>query len=602
MTGKTLTEPQLAVVCREALQGLKYLHSNRLIHRDIKAGNILLNHKGQCKLADFSVSTQLQHTISKHNTVIGSPFWMAPEVVRQNMYESKADIWSLGITVIEMAEGKPPLRREHKILQQTNKALLKIPVNDPPTLHEKEKWSDALHDFLRRCLVMDAKERWSAEELLQHKFIKNAGNNSITQSLVLNAMPLIEQFRDKKNKKKLFYICICIDNTDELSQSGKKKNNEPVCKVSKNENTKNNVDMANVNKVSKTKVHKKTENNYPGNAHNNDNSHDHVWTATMIAYGKPVLRNNMVQTEINSNCNTNTNTDSNSNSTSNINSNSNCNSRAESISNKSSVSNVDQDLRVLSQNQKYNDATHTNTKSQHRQPHFDTINPFFKSSPYYCFVQNLQKQKLGNKALSAWQVFDIRQSDNIRSQDWIVRSVLEPIQDFMDTVVMFFVCFWFFIKKQTDLRLVILTIERKLKKAYARDKEQLEQHYISARRQIRESIQNVNSQKSKTNKTLGSQTIGSKISEQKSNSLNAKPRPVESTAKAKINDATTNPKSKKIDPKSQNNLLCFKSFTNASIKILKSFSYMKRFDKPIKQDKILEKPDVKSGTSTKPVF
>jgi len=196
ITKKSLKEDQIAVIAKHTLSGLKYLHKNNIIHRDIKAGNILLNHLGQCKLADFGVSAQLAQTISRRNTVIGSPYWMAPEVLKQNNYDQKADIWSMGISIIEMSEGKPPLSDLHPL-----RALLQIPSNPAPKLQNQNEWTQEMHSFLALCLEKDPQKRSTAADLLKHPFIKNAGKKTIIQQLVLNVMPKIEKYREQKRKK-----------------------------------------------------------------------------------------------------------------------------------------------------------------------------------------------------------------------------------------------------------------------------------------------------------------------------------------------------------------------------------------------------------------
>mmetsp|Transcript_21390 Transcript_21390/g.35776 ORF Transcript_21390/g.35776 Transcript_21390/m.35776 type:complete len:650 (+) Transcript_21390:162-2111(+) len=183
-----LNEDQIALILRDALKGLDYLHSQGKIHRDIKGGNILLTEAGDVKLADFGVAGQLTNTMSKRNTFIGTPYWMAPEVIQETRYDGKADVWSLGITAIEMAEILPPLANLHPM-----RVLFMIPSNPPPRLKDKEKWSLNFHDFLQTTLVKDAKSRPNCAQLLQHKFIRNCKHNSILVDLIEEARILIAQ-------------------------------------------------------------------------------------------------------------------------------------------------------------------------------------------------------------------------------------------------------------------------------------------------------------------------------------------------------------------------------------------------------------------------
>ncbi|KAM4582047.1 serine/threonine-protein kinase 4-like [Fundulus diaphanus] len=182
---KTLTEEEIATVIHSTLKGLEYLHFMRKIHRDIKAGNILLNTEGQAKLADFGVAGQLTDTMAKRNTVIGTPFWMAPEVIQEIGYNCVADIWSLGITAIEMAEGKPPYADIHPM-----RAIFMIPTNPPPTFRNPDQWSPDFVDFVKKCLVKNPENRATATQLLLHPFIKSAKPNSILRALIQDAMEI----------------------------------------------------------------------------------------------------------------------------------------------------------------------------------------------------------------------------------------------------------------------------------------------------------------------------------------------------------------------------------------------------------------------------
>uniref|UniRef100_A0A8C9VZI4 non-specific serine/threonine protein kinase n=1 Tax=Scleropages formosus TaxID=113540 RepID=A0A8C9VZI4_SCLFO len=169
--GNCLKEDWIAYICREILRGLSHLHAHKVIHRDIKGQNVLLTENAEVKLVDFGVSAQLDRTVGRRNTFIGTPYWMAPEVIAcdenpDSTYDYRSDIWSLGITALEMAEGAPPLCDMHPM-----RALFLIPRNPPPKLKSK-KWSKKFVDFIEGCLVKTYASRPSTEQLLKHSFIR----------------------------------------------------------------------------------------------------------------------------------------------------------------------------------------------------------------------------------------------------------------------------------------------------------------------------------------------------------------------------------------------------------------------------------------------
>ncbi|XP_068327175.1 serine/threonine-protein kinase 1-like [Pyrus communis] len=166
-TEDALEEYQIAYICREALKGLAYLHSIFKVHRDIKGGNILLTEQGDVKLGDFGVAAQLTRTMSKRNTFIGTPHWMAPEVIQESRYDGKVDVWALGVSAIEMAEGLPPRSSVHPM-----RVLFMISLEPAPMLEDKEKWSLVFHDFVAKCLTKEPRLRPTASEMLKHKFIE----------------------------------------------------------------------------------------------------------------------------------------------------------------------------------------------------------------------------------------------------------------------------------------------------------------------------------------------------------------------------------------------------------------------------------------------
>uniref|UniRef100_UPI00358E26ED STE20-like serine/threonine-protein kinase isoform X2 n=1 Tax=Myxine glutinosa TaxID=7769 RepID=UPI00358E26ED len=182
-----LTEPQIRVVCKSTLEALQYLHNNKIIHRDLKAGNILLLLDGQVKLADFGVSAKNTKTFQCRDTFIGTPYWMAPEVVmcetfKDSPYDYKADIWSLGVTLIELAEVEPP---HHEL--NPMRVLLKIAKAEPPSLEYPSRWSNDFNNFLKKALDKNPETRWSVSQLLQHPFVITVASTKPLEQLIAEA-------------------------------------------------------------------------------------------------------------------------------------------------------------------------------------------------------------------------------------------------------------------------------------------------------------------------------------------------------------------------------------------------------------------------------
>ncbi|XP_045489628.1 serine/threonine-protein kinase 10-A isoform X2 [Pieris rapae] len=191
---KGLNESQIAYVCREMCKGLEFLHSMKVIHRDLKAGNVLATMTGGVKLADFGVSAKNKSTLQKHDTFIGTPYWMAPEVVlcetfRDHPYDFKVDIWSLGITLIEFAQIEPP---NHEMTPM--RVLLKIQKSDPPTLEQPSRWSKHFNDFISKALVKDPEKRPTSTELLKHEFVSgNLDSKSLRDLLLEYRAEVVEE-------------------------------------------------------------------------------------------------------------------------------------------------------------------------------------------------------------------------------------------------------------------------------------------------------------------------------------------------------------------------------------------------------------------------
>uniref|UniRef100_A0A8C5MIW5 non-specific serine/threonine protein kinase n=1 Tax=Leptobrachium leishanense TaxID=445787 RepID=A0A8C5MIW5_9ANUR len=197
--GRGLTESQIRVVCLHTLSGLQYLHSHKIIHRDLKAGNILLTQQGDIRLADFGVSAMNKEVQQRRTSFIGSPYWMAPEVVicetcKDTPYDYLADIWSLGVTLIELAEKEPP---NHDL--NPTRVLLKIIKSHPPCLKYRKLWSQDFNIFLEKCLQRNPQERFTASRLLEHPFVSRVADNQPLRELVAEVLGEIIEEDDTRS-------------------------------------------------------------------------------------------------------------------------------------------------------------------------------------------------------------------------------------------------------------------------------------------------------------------------------------------------------------------------------------------------------------------
>lgn len=192
-------EKAISYAIKCILQGLAHMHARHHLHRDIKSQNILINSKGDIKIADFGFAVGLTKEHNKRHTVLGSPFWMSPELINKHPYGSKVDVWSTGVTAYEIAEHEPP-----HMGQSAVKVMFLITTKDSPKLTEKDKWTKTFHHFLKLALDKNPKTRPSSSELLMHPFFekKNVCKRSAFAKLIANLKELDKKAKEKKKSSK----------------------------------------------------------------------------------------------------------------------------------------------------------------------------------------------------------------------------------------------------------------------------------------------------------------------------------------------------------------------------------------------------------------
>jgi len=184
-----LSEEHIAYIAKETLKGLRYFHKHHRIHRDIKSDNILLGSDGSVKIADFGYAAQLTKERNNRSTIVGTPYWMAPELIKGEEYDARVDIWSLGIMVIEMCDGEPPYMDLPPL-----RALFFITTKGIPGLKCPEKWSSEFYDFLNKSLSVEFKDRPSSEAILKHEYLKKSCKKQEMVYLVSKSQKLREKY------------------------------------------------------------------------------------------------------------------------------------------------------------------------------------------------------------------------------------------------------------------------------------------------------------------------------------------------------------------------------------------------------------------------